>query len=136
MLNHWIACSQTDNPFDSNLGDSPVNFQILEQLYEVVGHEIQQVLIQQFLTYAPQQIEVLQQLVMQGDAEALRCKAHQFKGECAQLGACHLATLCKELEILAKANQLDFAAKCLTQLQREANRVNQVLTQVYHHDKS
>lgn len=136
MLNHWLVCSQNDNPYDLGSGDSPVNFQMLEQLDEVVGHEVQQTMIQQFLVYAPQQIDILQQFLLQGDGEILRCKAHQFRGECSQLGASHLAALCKELESFAKMNQLDSAARCLTQLYQEIKRVHQVLMQVCHHDKS
>lgn len=136
MLNRCLTCSQNDNSRDLVSGDSPVNFQMLEQLDEVVGHEVQQTLIQQFLVYAPQQIDLLQQFLVQRDTEALRCKAHQFKGECSQLGAGHLATLCNELETLAKTNQLDSAERCLSQLYQEINRVHQVLMQVCHHDKS
>ena len=49
--------------------------------------------------------------------------AHALKGASANLGAQHLAELCRQLEALGEAGQVDGAGKRLEQLGQEFARV-------------
>lgn len=49
----------------------------------------------------------------------MRLAAHSFKGSCSNMGALLLASLCKELEELARRDLLDASVELLEQVQRE-----------------
>jgi HPt (histidine-containing phosphotransfer) domain-containing protein len=57
------------------------------------------------------------------DAEGLRKAAHAFKGASANIGAHHLAELCRQMEALGEAGRVDGAVKRLEQLGQEFARV-------------
>ncbi|MDM8560154.1 Hpt domain-containing protein [Candidatus Parabeggiatoa sp. HSG14] len=111
-----------------------IDHNMLKQLNNMVGHNTTVLLIQQFLTYALQQLTALQQSLAIGDAETLRHQAHQFRGESLQMGANQLGAICERLETLAQQGQLDAAPTNLAKLKIELSRVQAAFTQVSRYD--
>lgn len=54
-----------------------------------------------------------------GAAEDLRQAAHSFKGSCSNMGALQLAELCRELEDLARLEQLAAAPELIDRIELE-----------------
>lgn len=61
------------------------------------------------------------------DTEAVRKAAHALKSSSANLGAKHLANLCKDLEAMGRAKQLDNAQALYQQVENEYARVTLAL---------
>jgi len=101
---------------------------MLKDLDKIMGYDMRVLLIQEFITYAPPQIATLQQIFNAGDTEALWHKAHQFKGECLQIGANQLGILCQNLETLAKNGQLELMSATLDKLQTELARLKKTVS--------
>lgn len=114
----------------TNSKTPPLDYQVLEDLEQSVGHEFKISFIQQFIEQVPLQLAALQQSVTTGDAESLRQKAHQLKGESLQIGANPLGQLCEMVEIIAQSGQLELAPTQLSQIESELKRVIVALTQV------
>ncbi len=106
----------------------------LTHLEEIMGPEMASLLTQQFITQAPLQIQALQDLLREADAENVRRKAHQFKGENLQIGATRLGHLCEKIELLAQQSELEAIAAQLPQLETELAQVIEILTQVGNYD--
>ncbi|HEW98348.1 MAG: hypothetical protein DRR16_09760 [Candidatus Parabeggiatoa sp. nov. 3] len=111
-----------------------LDIQMLAHLEKTVGHEIIQFVIQQFLEYAPQQLQALQNSLKNSDLETLSQQAHQFKGESLQIGANQLGSLCDQLENFAEAGQLEAASAHLVKLEPEILRLKAALSQVNNDD--
>ncbi len=133
-LNYWEQRSQpvaanekpkqTATPEMETDNDAAAVFdaKIFSDLKQVLGDKFATIL-QQFLEYAPQQLKQLQKAKIQQDCEGLRRKAHQFKGEAAQIGAIELSRLCKELEMLARSGNVNMANELLQRIDTEVKRV-------------
>ncbi len=91
----------------------------LKRLGEILGYEMTRHFIQQFLELAPKQLAALRQLFGTGNADRLRSKAHQFKGECLQLGAIRLGSLCEQVENLAIQAKYEVIPEKLAQIETE-----------------
>jgi CheY-like chemotaxis protein len=76
-------------------------------------------LIDLFINELPKYIEALQQAITNDDGEALYLAAHKFKGSCSNMGAVGMVNLCRELETLGRAGEIQQAARMMT------NEVNQ-----------
>jgi HPt (histidine-containing phosphotransfer) domain-containing protein len=100
----------------------------LKNLDKIIGYDMRVLLIQEFITYAPQQLATLQQIFNAGDTEALLHKVHQFKGECLQIGANQLGILCQNLETLAENDQLELMSATLDKLQTELARFKKMVS--------
>lgn len=105
---------------------APIDERTLDALRKVLGENIHTI-IEQYLRYAPQQLSALQSALQQEQAEAVRQKAHQFKGESVQIGAVCLADLCKQIELLAKEQKLAELPVLLKRLEAESERVAEFL---------
>ncbi|MCV6636384.1 Hpt domain-containing protein [Candidatus Albibeggiatoa sp. nov. NOAA] len=110
---------------------SPIDFQMLHHLEEIMGSETCLMLLQQFIAYAPEQYEQLKQAFERQDYEHLRYKSHQFKGECLQMGATLVGQACKELEEKAKTMQTKNIESCLQKLHYETQRAIAELEQAH-----
>jgi len=99
-----------------------IDYKTLEDLKKVLGDKFS-IILEQFLLYAPQQFKLLQEAHTQQDSEGVRSKAHQFKGEAAQIGALELSSLCKELEMLACSGNIRTAAELLEHIDVEVQKV-------------
>ena len=65
--------------------------------------------------------------IAQADSDAVRKAAHALKSSSANLGAKQLAGLCKDLEALGRANQIERAPALYSQVESEYARVTQAL---------
>ena len=72
-------------------------------------------MIQTYLEEAPRLLGDMRKAVAQGDAAGLRIAAHSLKSNSAAFGANELTELCRELEGMGKAGELDGAAARLDQ---------------------
>ena len=84
---------------------------VLQEIYEA------------FLSSAVDYVTAISDGAATNDAEGLRKATHSLKGASANIGAQHLAELCRQLEALGENGRLDGAAKLLEQLEEECGRV-------------
>jgi CheY-like chemotaxis protein/HPt (histidine-containing phosphotransfer) domain-containing protein len=104
----------------------------LEKLFAMVGDtRLFAELIESFLTDMPHLLTTMRQSLDQGDAEGLRRIAHTLKSESADFGAMTLSGLCKELEMMGKAETLEGAAELVAQVKAEYERVKAALKAVH-----
>ena len=91
---------------------------VLQEIYEA------------FLSSAVDYLAAIRAGAGTNDAEGLRKAAHGFKGASANIGAQHLAGLCRQLEALGETGRVAGASPCLESLEQEFARVkNEVETQ-------
>ena len=82
-----------------------------EELKQMSGVDFINELIDAFLEDAPQMIQNMQTAVTAGDVESFRRNAHSLKSNAYTFGATELGALAKELEFMAKENNLDAGNK-------------------------
>jgi HPt (histidine-containing phosphotransfer) domain-containing protein len=70
-----------------------------------------------------QDLEILEQFVVEGHSENVRCTAHSLKSSSATLGAMRMVSLCQNLEDLAGQQQLSSAPEILEDIRIESRRV-------------
>jgi HPt (histidine-containing phosphotransfer) domain-containing protein len=104
----------------------------LEDLLAMLGGEFDYLveLIDSFLEDAPQLLSELEQLVESGDAAGVRRVAHSLKSNGADFGADSFSSLCKELEMTAKAGTLEGTGDMVAQIAAEYGRVAAALAAV------
>lgn len=78
-----------------------------EELKQMSGSDFINELIDAFLDDAPDMIQNMQTALSTKDVETFRRNAHSLKSNANTFGATELGVLAKELEILAKENNLD-----------------------------
>jgi len=66
-----------------------------------------------YLGSAPPLLEALRIAVTQGDAAATHQAVHSLRSSSANIGALHLASLCREMESAARTRALDGAGRML-----------------------
>lgn len=91
---------------------------VLATLQEVMEAEYP-VLLDTFLVDSEERLRLLLAACLRGEAELLRQTAHSFKGSCSNMGAALLAELCRELEEIARREQLDEAPLLIERIARE-----------------
>ncbi|MFT6926718.1 MAG: signal transduction histidine kinase/CheY-like chemotaxis protein [Psychromonas sp.] len=113
------------------VADGPLLTTAIEQLREMDddGHFINRI-IDAYLDKSPTDIERLNQGLAQSDAEALSQAAHSFKSSSYNLGAHHLAELCKTLEIRGRDKNLDQAESLCAGIEEEYKRVRDALIEI------
>ena len=100
------------------MADIHLDNAVLETLRDVMENEYS-LLLETFLLDSEERLRLLLETSRSGDAQAMRLAAHSFKGSCSNMGALLLASLCKELEELARRERLEATAELLEQVQRE-----------------
>ncbi len=100
------------------MADIHLDNAVLETLRDVMEDEYS-LLLETFLLDSEERLRLLLETSESGDAQAMRLAAHSFKGSCSNMGAVLLASLCKELEELARRERLDATGEVLEQVQRE-----------------
>jgi histidine phosphotransfer protein HptB len=78
-----------------------------EELKQISGADFINELIDAFLEDAPNMIGEMQTALTTGDAESFRRNAHSLKSNASTFGATELAGLAKELEMMARENNLE-----------------------------
>jgi HPt (histidine-containing phosphotransfer) domain-containing protein len=80
---------------------------VLEGLSEAVGEDFVGELIDTFLEEAPGMFEEMKQALEKNDVDGFRRAAHSLKTNASTFGANELAEQAKELEYMARENNLD-----------------------------
>jgi histidine phosphotransfer protein HptB len=80
---------------------------IFAELKQMSGADFIDELIDAFLDDAPQMMDQMQIALTTGDIESFRRNAHSLKSNANTFGATELGSLSKELELMARANNLD-----------------------------
>ena len=78
-----------------------------EELKQISGEDFISELIDAFLDDAPNMIQNMQSALDSKDVESFRRSAHSMKSNANTFGATELGALAKELESMAKENNLD-----------------------------
>ena len=78
-----------------------------EELKQISGEDFINELIDAFLDDAPNMLKNMQTALDAKDVESFRRNAHSMKSNANTFGATELAALAKELEFMAKENNLD-----------------------------
>ena len=78
-----------------------------EELKQISGEDFISELIDAFLDDAPNMIQNMQSALDSKDVESFRRNAHSMKSNASTFGATELGALAKELELMAKENNLD-----------------------------
>ena len=78
-----------------------------EDLKQISGEDFINELIDAFLDDAPTMIQNMQSALEAKDVESFRRNAHSMKSNANTFGAMELGALAKELEFMAKENNLD-----------------------------
>ena len=78
-----------------------------EELKQISGAEFINELIDAFLDDAPNMLKNLHTALAAGDIDSFRRNAHSLKSNANTFGAAELGALAKELEFMARANNLE-----------------------------
>ena len=90
---------------------SAIDLTIFNELKQISGEDFINELIDAFLEDAPNMLALMQKAAASGDVETFRRNAHSFKTNANTFGAIELAALAKELEFMAKGNDLNVGSK-------------------------
>ncbi|MEB3337140.1 MAG: response regulator, partial [Leptolyngbyaceae bacterium] len=116
---------------------SGVDSKLLATLMKLDGEysaEILAEVIDSYLDDAPQQLKTIATAAEKGNARVLRQAAHTLKSTSATLGAIALANLCKELEAMARNDNLENSVHYSQQVDAEYQRVKTTLH--FHRQRS
>jgi HPt (histidine-containing phosphotransfer) domain-containing protein len=97
---------------------------ILDELQVIMGDDFAG-LLNTFVQDSIQRVEAVEREFAARNAVALRAAAHSFKGSSSNLGANQLAQLCRQIEDLALAGNLDACAAPVGALGAEFAAVKQ-----------
>lgn len=114
-------------PIDSSpIDSSPIDSTVLDELRELLGSEVDQ-LIRVFLDTTPPLIEQLESATATPDFDVLREIAHSLKSSSANVGAMALSNAAKRIELGARMGTLDRPAVAVALLTMEFKRVRLAL---------
>ena len=94
-----------------------------EELKQMSGEDFIDELVDTYLDDAPGLVGEMQAALQNGDTESFRRAAHSLKSNSATFGAVHLASLAKDLELLAREGKLDEASGRLPEVQHALDSV-------------
>jgi len=96
---------------------------VYDELKETTGSDFVDELVETYLDDAPKLLGELKSSMEAQDVEAFRRAAHSLKSSSATFGARGLSEMARELEMLAKENNLSEAATKLPALERALHSV-------------
>lgn len=105
---------------------SAIDKRTFEELKQMSGADFINELIDAFVDDAPNMIRQIQAALAAKDVESFRRNAHSLKSNANTFGALELAALAKELEFMARENNLEIGNR-LEILQEEYDRVQEEL---------
>jgi HPt (histidine-containing phosphotransfer) domain-containing protein len=90
-------------------------------LYELLGGDREALveLVDSFVDEAPERLAELRRGAEQGDAALLGRAAHTLKSDGSTFGAVELASLCRRLEVAARANELAGSADLVDRVEAQ-----------------
>lgn len=99
---------------------------VVQELRSIMGEDFP-LLVQTFVRDSAQRIESAREAMKEADADALCRAAHSFKGSAGNMGAVHLADLCRSLETLGRSNDLRGAPTLIDEIFNEYGAVERAL---------
>ena len=116
---------------------SVIEKSIFDELKQLTGEDFIGELIDAFLEDAPNMLVNMQTAINEQDVESFRRNAHSLKSNANTFGALELAELARELESLARSNQLSEVSEPLTRLPGVYDAVHTELKRLQNsgHDK-
>ena len=97
-----------------------------EELKQISGEDFINELIDAFLEDAPTMLQSMQIALDAKDVESFRRNAHSLKSNAYTFGATELGTLAKELELMARENNLDIGNRLERLTQSYGNVVQEL----------
>jgi CheY-like chemotaxis protein len=115
----------------SNESSNPIDLAELAQLVGENTSEFLQMMAPIFLEDTKLVLQKLAVAVQSDDSLEIRHATHTLKGSSASMAMTKLSQLCRELETMAKENELSEAPQKLEQIHAEYGRVEAALTEMY-----
>jgi HPt (histidine-containing phosphotransfer) domain-containing protein len=112
------------------MSESLIDKDVFDELVNMVGADFIGELIDTFLEESPQLISTLTESLASADTDGFRRAAHSLKSNSATFGAMKLSEIAKELELMAKNNQIDQAGSKIDQLVSQHTPVESKLREV------
>ncbi|MFZ1828988.1 MAG: response regulator [Candidatus Competibacteraceae bacterium] len=127
-----VADSSATTPAESSESEAAtLDLSRIEQIRALRREGMPNVLgrvIRLFLDSAPQQIATVRAATQTANASGLREAAHALKSASANLGATDFTELCKQLEMMGKAGQLEEAMEKVVALEENFQRIREALS--------
>jgi len=104
----------------------PLDHKVIAKLREAMrgsGIDLVSELIEMFLVDGPEMLAGIRAAYADGEIAQLAIGAHNLKGSVANLGAVHLAEVCKQVETAARAENVELLGALLDTLCAEYARV-------------
>ncbi len=117
ILNRWLPHTGNSVSLDSKILDS------IRSVKKNGKPELLLDLIRTYLDSTPVLLKKLQDAVTGNDTEAIHETAHPFKSASGNLGALHLAELCREMEIIGQNRDIEKAGDVLSRIEKEYEKV-------------
>ncbi len=105
-----------------------LDHEVLQSLRDALEDELNG-LIEVFISRLPALIGQIKEAIADEDLTALHFSAHSLKGASGNFGAKGLHNFCTKLEASADAKDLQAAAELFDAIEKEAKKVEQVLTE-------
>jgi HPt (histidine-containing phosphotransfer) domain-containing protein len=109
-----------------NSNNLPLDMRVIGELREIMGNDFS-LLIDTFVNDSAVRFADLEKALQSTDGEALRRSAHSFKGSAGNLGAKHLAEVCRQLEVIGLENRLEEAPFLMEKLRKHYDQAEQAL---------
>lgn len=90
-------------------------------------------ILDEFLSFMPRQLEILNEAVEQGDAAVTEREAHKIKGAAENVGAGRIAGLSFKLELFAQKGDLSDAREIITNLKNQLKFLEEYVKQAQTH---
>lgn len=139
VLEQWIPCPQRcaqDSDAGTALGEIatlsiPIESRVLDDIRALQmegAPDIFSRVLHGYLRNSPKLIDSLHDAVPQRNLADMQFASHSLKSSSANVGALALSGLCKELELMARANSCEGATDILKEIEKEYARVHEALT--------
>jgi two-component system sensor histidine kinase/response regulator len=106
---------------------SPIDSEIIKTIAFLGKPSLLQKLITLFCDDAPKALESMREAAARNDSKALASAAHRLKSNSANLGALQLATLCRQIELLARNNRPEGISALVAEMDVEFRQVKLAL---------
>jgi signal transduction histidine kinase/DNA-binding response OmpR family regulator len=132
VVGRWLALPRGDAaaPEAVRQADDPISHQALDNIRALSserGSALVRKVVSAYVDDAPLQLNTLRLAIAGQDPAELRRVAHSLKSASANVGALALAQMCKQMEHLGRAEQIDGASGILTDIEQEFHAVRRSL---------
>ncbi len=117
ILNRWLPCAVNSAPLEGKIIDT------IRSVKKNGKSELLNEVLRSYIDSTPELLKKLQDAVAGNDAETMHETAHPFKSASGNMGALHLAELCREMESIGQAGELEKAGDVLSSIEKEYEKV-------------